>query len=70
MKDHRRLVGVLEKELLQDVYYDNKNHEDGQDGGNSNCYCMMHGKFGFQGPNNGLEDAHDAGEFEDVRLRG
>jgi hypothetical protein len=70
VKDHRRLVGVLEKKLLQDVYYDNKDHEDGQGGGNSNCDCMIHGKLGLQGPNNSLEDAHDDGEVEDVRLRG
>lgn len=70
MKHHRRLVGVSEKELLQDVYYDDKDDEGGKDSSNEDSHSMMLGNLSLQGLDNSLKDAHDAGELEGVRLRG
>jgi len=70
VKHHRRLVQVSEKELSQDVYYDDKDHEGGKDGGNDNSHRIMLGQLSLQGPDNSLKDAHDADELEGVGLGG
>jgi hypothetical protein len=58
VKDHRRLVGVLEEQLLQDIDEDGEGNEAGSANGDLRANALLEVELGHPMVGGILEDAH------------